>query len=124
VAHRAVLKQSHYIRRYRLQIAGAAKASTLYHKLEGTSKESRLIAWLALDDERARQQLLRFESQLRDVTPRFDGHRLKEEFQLPPGPIFKTIIDRLREARLDGEVTTLEEERALVKQLLQEASNY
>jgi tRNA nucleotidyltransferase (CCA-adding enzyme) len=123
VAQRAILKQSHYIRRHRLQIAGAEKASTLYHKLEGTSKESRLIAWLTLDDEKTRQQLLRFENQLRDVTPLFDGHRLKEEFQLPPGPIFKTIIDRLREARLDGEVTTLKEERALVKQLLQEAGN-
>jgi hypothetical protein len=123
VYQRAILKQSHTIRRNMIQIAEAERASTLYHWLEGTSAEARLIAWLALDHEGARGQLVRFDSQLRQVTPLFDGHRLKAEFHLHPGPIFKTIIDRLRDARLDGEVTTLEDERTLTKQILEEVES-
>lgn len=123
VSQRAILKQCHTIRRNVLRIAEAERSSTLYHLLEGTSQEARLIAWLALDQEAARRQLVRFDSQLCRVTPLFDGHRLKEEFQLQPGPIFKTLIDRLRDARLDGEITSLEDERTLIQQTLEETGS-
>jgi hypothetical protein len=37
---------------------------------------------------------------------------------LPPGPIYRRIIDALRRARLDGLVDTLDEERAMVEDLV------
>jgi tRNA nucleotidyltransferase (CCA-adding enzyme) len=117
---RAILKQAYAIRRKAVQIAEAASGSQLYHLLEDGSDEARLIAWIGLDDEAARQQIMRFQAQLRDITPLIDGDYLKQELQLRPGPIFKTIIDALRDARLDGRVTTLAEERALVEQILAE----
>ena len=36
---------------------------------------------------------------------------------LKPGPRFRTILDKLLDARLNGEVTTESDERELVKQL-------
>jgi hypothetical protein len=37
---------------------------------------------------------------------------------LRPGPLFGELLRTLRDARLNGEVSTAEEERALVKQRL------
>ena len=36
---------------------------------------------------------------------------------MKPGPLYRTILARLTEARLDGEVKTDAEERELVKEL-------
>jgi tRNA nucleotidyltransferase (CCA-adding enzyme) len=118
VHQRTVLVQVYDIKRNAAKIATATQASSLYHLLEFTSDEARLIAWLALDDKTARQQIVRFQNQLRDVTPLIDGNYLKQELGLRPGPIFKTVIDQLRNARLDGQVSTLSEERALVERIL------
>jgi len=115
---RAVLRQVYTIKRNAAEIAAASKASTLYHLLESTSDDARLIAWLALDDEAARQQLVCYQTQLKNVSCIIDGDYLKSEIGLSPGPIFKTIIDSLRDARLDGLVSTLDDERALVEQIV------
>jgi tRNA nucleotidyltransferase (CCA-adding enzyme) len=52
------------------------------------------------------------------MAPLIDGNYLKAEFGLPPGPIYRIILDSLRDARLDGQVTNLDEERALVEGIL------
>jgi hypothetical protein len=114
---RTIMNQTYTIRRQAYEIARAGQASTLYHLLAVTSTEARLIAWLGLKDEAVRQQIVRFQSELRDVAPLIDGNYLKQELGLPPGPIYRQIIDALRDARLDGRVTTLEDERALVEQI-------
>jgi tRNA nucleotidyltransferase (CCA-adding enzyme) len=100
------------------RIVEARRASDLYHLLATTSDEARLIAWLGLEDESGRAQLLRFQRDLHDVTPKIDGTYLKEVLHLPPGPIYRRIIDALRRARLDGLVDTLDEERAMVEDLV------
>lgn len=115
---RAVLNQVYQLRRSAAQIAEAETASVLYHLVASASDEARLIAWLGLEEEAARAQLLRFQRDLRHVAPLIDGNYLKQEFQLPSGPIFRRIIDALRNARLDGRVTNLAEERALVEEIL------
>jgi tRNA nucleotidyltransferase (CCA-adding enzyme) len=113
-----VLNQAYQIRRNTAKIVAAEKASTLYHLLASTSDEARLLAWLALEDEAARTQIQRFQMELRDIAPVIDGDYLKQEFHLPPGPIYRVILDALREARLDGRVTNLVEEKALVEEIL------
>jgi tRNA nucleotidyltransferase (CCA-adding enzyme) len=50
------------------------------------------------------------------VRPSFNGADLKA-LGLKPGPIYKKILDRLLEARLNGEVKTRADERELVKKL-------
>jgi tRNA nucleotidyltransferase (CCA-adding enzyme) len=120
VYQRKILKQAYRIHRNVAQIVQADRASRLYHLLEDTSDDARLIAWLGLDDEAARRQLVRFQTELRDVSPLIDGHYLKQEFNLSPGPIFRTIIEALRDARLDGLVNTLADERAMVEHILAE----
>ncbi len=115
---RTTLKQAYTIRRNAREIAQADKNSTLYHLLVSTSNEGRLIAWLSLEDEAARRKIIHFQTTLRATTPIIDGHYLKEEFQLPSGPIYRQILDTLRDARLDGQVVTLADERALVEQLI------
>jgi hypothetical protein len=78
------------------------------------------VAWLALkgEDDAVCDQLVRFQTDLRDMAPIIDGNYLKQEFQLQPDPIYRVILDTLRDARLDGLVTTLEDERALVEKIL------
>ena len=115
---RTILEQVYSINRNAADIAGAKQASALFGLLSGTSDEALLIAWLALDDESVRRQVIRYKTQLRQISPLIDGHYLKEELGLRPGPIFKTIIDTLRNARLDGQVNTLADERAVVEQIL------
>ncbi|HYV32738.1 MAG TPA: hypothetical protein VEO53_16745, partial [Candidatus Binatia bacterium] len=50
------------------------------------------------------------------VRPSLNGADLKA-MGLKPGPIYKKILDRLHEARLNGEVKTKADERELAKKL-------
>ena len=120
--HRAILNQAYLIRRRVADLVQAEKASTLYQLLTPTSDEARLIVWLGLEDEAARRQLVRFQTELRDAAPIIDGNYLKKEFQLPPGPIYRLILDSLRNARLDGLVNSLDDERAMVQEILKQQS--
>jgi tRNA nucleotidyltransferase (CCA-adding enzyme) len=115
---RKILHQVYTIRRNVTELVSAERGSVLYHLLVDTSHQARLIAWLGLEDETARRQIARFQSHLRDVAPIIDGIYLKEKMGLRPGPTFRIIIETLRDARLDGLVTTLEDERALVEEVL------
>lgn len=53
----------------------------------------------------------------RHIKPHTTGHDLKR-LGLPPGPQYQHILRRLRDAWLDGEITSKEEETALLQQLL------
>ena len=77
-----------------------------------------MIAWLGLEDEAARRQIIRFQAELCDVAPIVDGDYLKQELGLPPGPVFREIIETLRDARLDGLVKSLTDERAMIEEIL------
>lgn len=115
---RTLLKQAYTIRRQANDIVQANRNSTLYHLLAPASDDARLVAWLSLENEAARDKIIHYQTTLRDMTPIIDGHYLREEFDLPSGPIYRQILDDLRDARLDGQVTTLADERALVEQLI------
>ena len=54
------------------------------------------------------------------MEPIIDGHYLGQEFNLRPSPLYRQILDRLRAARLDGEVITQYDEHALVERWLKE----
>ncbi len=76
-------------------------------------------AWVADRRRGVRARLVRFQSDYRNVTPILTGEDLKA-MGLRPGPIFGQLLSTLRDARLDGQVTTREDEEALVRKLLTE----
>jgi hypothetical protein len=117
---RKILQGACKIRFEKEAIANAEMASNLYQLLVPTSNDARMVAWLALkgEDNAVCDQLVRFETDLREIAPVIDGNYLKAEFNLKPDPIYRTILDTLRDARLDGLVNTLEGERAIVENIL------
>jgi tRNA nucleotidyltransferase (CCA-adding enzyme) len=63
--------------------------------------------------------LWRYETELRHVQPVVDGEYLMG-LGLKPSPLFSKLLNAVRDARLDGEVHTAEEEQSLVARLLEE----
>jgi tRNA nucleotidyltransferase (CCA-adding enzyme) len=105
------------------QIQQTLRPSQIYRYLESFTSESLLIGWLGTEDETARAQIGQFQRELRGIDPIIDGHYLRRELDLRPGPIYRRILDDLRAARLDGQVVTLADERAWVKRWLEEHGN-
>ena len=117
---RTTLQQVYTLRRSIQKIVLAEKASSLYHLLAHSNDDAQLIVWLAVENAAVCRQIVRYQRQLKGVEPLINGHYLKETLGLTPGPIFREIMDSLRDARLDGLVATLEEERALAAQIAAE----
>ncbi len=55
--------------------------------------------------------------------PLVTGHDLQTRFGLKPGPLFKRILDAVREAQLDGTIKTRAEALELIERLLREWQN-
>lgn len=91
----------------------------IYALLRYSSSASRLVQWLGTDSERVRQRLWRYETELRHIQPEVDGQYLKS-LGLKPSPLFGRLLNAVRDARLDGRVQTVEEEKALIDRLLAE----
>lgn len=65
----------------------------------------------------AKRQIVAYLDTYRWIKPRLSSHDL-HALGLTPGPHYRQVLARLLAARLNGEVTTDTEERALVQQLL------
>ncbi len=92
------------------------RPSEVYHLLSPYSPLTILVTWVATDSSGVRDHLERYQRIYRHVTPALNGNDLRA-MGLPPGPLFRHILDALRDARLDGEISSEEEERALVPRL-------
>ncbi len=64
-----------------------------------------------------RQSLRLYASRLRHVSPITNGHSLKAR-GIPPSPLYRSILKPLRAAWLDGKIHNVDEEEALLEQLL------
>ena len=69
------------------------------------------------DSPQVRQNLQLYETRLRLQTPQLAGEELLK-MGVPQGPAVGEILEKLRAACLDGEVATVEDERALVRRLM------
>lgn len=92
--------------------------SVIVRLLEGLDEVGWLAAWIAATNELAREQIARFASTWRFIKPTLDGRALREITQEKPGPIYGIWLGNLRQAWLDGEISTPEEERALLDRLV------
>jgi tRNA nucleotidyltransferase (CCA-adding enzyme) len=113
------LKEVAQIRAYVPDLQHSQLASTLYHWLAPFSSEALLVAWAA-EEGLASQQMRYFHAALRDVRPILDGRYLIERHGLKPTPLFGRLLNQLRDARLDGQVQTREDEEALLAQLIEQ----
>ena len=64
-----------------------------------------------------KKALINYLGKWRHVQPKATGHDLKK-LGLSPGPEYKKILRKLREAWLDGEIKSEKDETALLKQLV------
>jgi tRNA nucleotidyltransferase (CCA-adding enzyme) len=88
-----------------------------YRLLSGLSDEVLLSLMAKSKGESVKRQVSAFLTIYQHVKPVLTGADLKT-MGLKPGPQFKNLLDRLLDARLNGEVKTETEERALVSKLL------
>lgn len=78
-----------------------------------------LVVRIVVEEERLRDWVNRYYEAWRHVKTAVTGHHLRE-MGLKPGPRYAVLLDCLLAARLDGEVTSEAEERALLQTLLDE----
>ena len=96
----------------------ALRPSQITQLLDDAPPLALCAGWLALmDAPLARQRIETFARHWQKQRATLDGNDL-QRMGLPPGPRYKTLLDRLRFAWLDGEVTSPAEERALLERLL------
>ncbi len=95
----------------------AVAPSAIYRGLRDYSDSALAIFALATDDARVRERIELFRARLRGVTPELTGADL-QQMGIPTGPTYRKILARLRDARLDGEITSRADEEKLVRQLI------
>ncbi|NWG16343.1 MAG: CBS domain-containing protein [Chloroflexi bacterium] len=78
-----------------------------------------LAAWLLTEENLVRQRICRYNTEWRFVQPGINGHHL-QKMGLKPGPCYSLILNRLREARLDGETPTDADEQRLLHRLIED----
>jgi tRNA nucleotidyltransferase (CCA-adding enzyme) len=98
-----------------------ARPSEIVACLDESSEEARLLMRAAADSWLVRSRLDQYQRRLRHVHPILGGDDLRA-MGIQPGRIYHRILDRLRAAHLDGEISTAEEERAMVAALLEDPS--
>jgi tRNA nucleotidyltransferase (CCA-adding enzyme) len=88
-----------------------------YRILAGQRLEVLLFLLAKTTAAAAQRQIVAYLETYRYVKPQLSGHDL-HAMGLTPGPLFRKLLDRLLEARLNGEVTNAMEERAFVRRLM------
>ena len=93
------------------------RPSRIYQALQYYRPRLLAAGWAASDRATTRAKLEAFQTQYRHVRTTLTGDDLKA-MGLKPGPAFGRLLGALRDARLDGQVSTREEEEALLQRLL------
>lgn len=100
---------------------GPTRPSQVVTILDEVSSQAIAAAWLILEGEpEARQSMDMYLTTWRFVVPSIDGNALRAR-GLPPGPAYRRILWALREAWLDSEVRTVEEEAGFLERLIRES---
>ncbi|HNW95285.1 MAG TPA: CBS domain-containing protein [Anaerolineaceae bacterium] len=96
---------------------GALKPSQVVNALKGISPLALTAVYQSTEDPALREPLRLYQTRYLDVKPLHSGDDLRAR-GLPPSPEFQRILNALRDAWLDGSVSSPEEEDALLEQLL------
>lgn len=113
-----ILRESSNIRAKLEELANAEmKPSSIYRLLYGYSPQAITANIVASDSPIARRNSKLYLDKLRHTKPLLNGNDLME-MGIPPSPRIKEILNKLLDARLDGEVSTREDEEGLVRKFL------
>ncbi|HKZ55570.1 MAG TPA: CBS domain-containing protein [Anaerolineales bacterium] len=97
----------------------SARPSAVVKLLDELREDALVAAWIA-SPAVTRDAIARYLTLWRGMFPKADGEALRA-LGLPPGPAYRRILGQLRDAWLDGEVHSLDEEQALMRSLVAEA---
>ena len=95
----------------------AVRRSDIYFRLRGLSPEVLLYIMAKTRRDEVRKFVSLYVTQLRGITCSVTGADLKS-MGLAPGPRYREVLDTVLSARLNGEVSTREEELRLVRREL------
>jgi tRNA nucleotidyltransferase (CCA-adding enzyme) len=102
----------------KLQLLSHPQApSAVFQILEAYPKRVLLVAYVAGEDPLVRESIHRYVNQWAQTTTAMTGHDLRL-LGLAPGPVYQELLNELLYARLDGRISTEEEERAYLDLLL------
>jgi tRNA nucleotidyltransferase (CCA-adding enzyme) len=99
-----------------------ASPSQVVKRLEGIAALPIYANCLAAYDKQVCEVLHAYLTRWWKISPTINGYDLKKR-GLAPGPVYKQILDTLKDAWLDGKVNSAEEELVLFEQLLAEESS-
>lgn len=108
-----------------IQVAQIAKPrlakSAIYRALVPYTSQAQFLLWLTSPSSTIRRRIELYHRQLACVEPILNGDDLRA-LGIPQGPIYKKLLQALRDARLDGKIKTRRQEIALVKSLIKKNS--
>ncbi|MBI5776289.1 MAG: CBS domain-containing protein [Nitrospirae bacterium] len=93
--------------------------SETYHALNGLADETLLLLMAKAKADSVKRQVSAYLTAYQRTKPSLTGADLKA-LGLKPGPLYKRLLGRLLDARLDGKVKTEADERVLMKKLVRE----
>lgn len=102
----------------RLASKRTLKPADVYHLLSGLSDETLLMIMAKSKGDAVKRQVSAFLTTYQHMKPVLTGTDVKA-MGLKSGPRFKHVLQRLLEAKLNGDVKTEGEERQLVERLIQ-----
>ena len=111
-----LIEQTHYTRQVLPELVDA-KPSQIVDVLQHVQAEALYAVRLSTQDEREISLLDNFSSHYQHISHHSTGEDLRA-LGLEPSPRYEKILHRLKAAWLDGEVKSLEEEKALLKRLV------
>ena len=97
------------------------RPSEVYHLLEDLSTEWLLFIMAKTQQEETRRAISRYFRDLKEVRPKLRGRDLKD-MGIPPGPVYRQILNQLLDSQLNGELSSREEEVEFVRQHFLQAS--
>ncbi len=92
--------------------------SQLDSMLQGFNVENMIYLLLLMTSENAWERTVRFYDLKAEIKVDINGHDL-QDLGLKAGPVFKTILARLYEAKLDGDIKNRDDEIRMVKQWIE-----
>ena len=101
---------------HELSVTGLAP-SRIYDRLHGHSLAAVAASLLATDDAVAEDNIELYLNVLRNIQPLLSGEDIKR-LGVPQGPRIKEALLILREAKLDGKITTRRDEEDMVNDWL------
>ncbi|MEA3310138.1 MAG: CBS domain-containing protein [Chloroflexota bacterium] len=104
------------LQRQLMQLDYLEQPAEIVALLESLTSPLLAAAWLLAREECAREKIVHYWQEWRHIRPLCTGDDLRA-WGLPPGPSYRRILDALRTARLNGEISTRAEEEALVREL-------